>query len=181
MEMSLGPENRGASPPWDEDAMDASFSSANASTEVHVPSSSPADSEQDVTALSPAPPKTLVAETKAETPSKPANPLKRKVSPLETLKEINHSVQRVKVETTEIQAKSKLDREILRLAAEKEREELRIADERARREHDRYMIDRQIELARLQQHLTIPTVQVPAAPAPRLYDGVNGIDPALFH
>ena len=179
MDASPGPENRGASPPWDEDAMDASFASA----EVNIPSSSPtpADSELDATVLPPAPPKTLVAEPKAETPSKPANPLKRKVSPLETLKEINHSVQRVKVETTEIQAKSKFDREVLRLAAEKEREELRIADERARREHDRCMIDRQIELARLQQHLIPPTVQVPAAPAPRLYDGVNGIDPALFH
>lgn len=90
MEMSPGPENCGASLPWDEDAMDVSFSSTNASTEVHIPSSSPADSEQDVTALSPVPLKTLVAKTKAETPSKPANPLKRKVSPLETLKEINH-------------------------------------------------------------------------------------------
>lgn len=86
----------------------------------------------------------------------------------------------MKVETTEIQAKSKLDREVLRLAAEKEREELRMANERARREHDRYMIDRQIELARLQQHLAPLTVQVPAAPAPHLYNGINGIDPALF-
>ena len=85
------------------------------------------------------------------------------------------------METTEIQAKSKLDHEILQLSAEKEHEELQIADECACHEHDHYMIDRQIELARLQQHLAIPTVQVLAAPAPRLYDGVNGIDPALFH
>jgi len=179
MDASLGPENCGISPPWDKDVMDASFASA----EVNVPSSSPtpADSELDETVLPPAPPKTLVAEPKAETPLKPANPLKHKVSPLETLKEINHSVQRVKVEMMEIQAKSKFDREVLWLAAEKEHEELQIADERACRKHECYMIDRQIELTHLQQHLTTPTVQVPAASAPCLYDGVNGIDPALFH
>ena len=81
----------------------------------------------------------------------------------------------------EIQVKSKFNQEVLRLATEKECEELQIADEHACHKHDHYMIDRQIKLAHLQQHLTTLTVQVPAAPAPCLYDGVNGIHSAPFH
>lgn len=66
------------------------------------------------------------------------------------LKDVNESVQRAKVDTVEIQARSKFEREKLRIDAEKERDIRQLADARERREHERYMADKQIELLRLQ-------------------------------
>ena len=66
------------------------------------------------------------------------------------LKDINESVQRVKVETIEIQARSKLEREKLRLSAEREREIRQLEDARECREHERFMAERQLEMLRLQ-------------------------------
>jgi len=158
-------ETHAASPPWDYDAIDKSI--GNGSSHVNLPSSPPPETPS-------APPKTpAAAAPKAETPSKPTNSLKCKFGPLETLKDINHSVQRVKVEMTEIQAKSKLDCEALCLAAEKERDLHQFEGECACRKHECFMIQKQIELVRLQNW----AAQSPTAPAPKTFC----LDPALFH
>jgi len=132
---SLSPSQNhcGSSPPWNDEEIDASF--ANQSMEVNPPTSS---AHARPMPMSPTPPAPSASQPKgpAETPK--INSLKRK-HPLEMLKDINEAIQRVKVETVEIQAKSKL-----------EREKLQIADARERREHERFMADRQLEMLHLQ-------------------------------
>ena len=80
------------------------------------------------------------------------------------LKDINESVQRVKVETIEIQARSKLEREKLRLSAEREREIRQLEDARERREHERFMAERQLEMLHLQAAVAGAGSVVPELP-----------------
>ena len=113
---------RGSSPAWDDDQIDASF--ANQSMEVNTPTSPHAKSVPTVPSSQtplPCAPLPLPAASRSkgalETPK--INSLKHK-HPLDMLKDINESVQHVKVETIEIQARSELKREKHRLLAERE-------------------------------------------------------------
>ena len=142
----------GSSPAWDDDQIDASC--ANQSMEVNTPTFPRAKSVPTAPS-SQTPPPCAPLPLPAASQSKGAlempkiNSLKRK-HPLDMLKDINESVQRVKVETIEIQARSKLEREKLRLSAEREREIRQLEDARERREHERFMAERQLEMLRLQ-------------------------------
>lgn len=138
---------RGSSPDWDDDQIDASF--ANQSMEVNTPTSPCAESVPTApSSQTPLPPPaTLQSKGASETPK--INSLKCK-HPLDMLKDINESVQHVKVETIKIQARSKLEREKLRLSAEKEQEIRQLEDAHERREHERFMAERQLEMLRLQ-------------------------------
>lgn len=140
---------RGSSPPWNDEEIDASF--ADQSMEVNPPSSSsPPAAVSSSPAVAPRPVAPESKPVAAEPPK--TNSLKRK-HPLEMLKDINESVQRVKVETVEIQAKTKIEREKLRIAAERERDLRQLEDARERREHERFMAERQLEILRLQVQL----------------------------
>ena len=66
------------------------------------------------------------------------------------LKDINKSVQHVKVETIKIQARSKLEREKLRLSAEKQQEICQLEDACEHCEHEQFMAERQLEILHLQ-------------------------------
>ena len=139
----------GSSPPWNDEEVDASFS--NQSMEVNPPSSSsppPAISSSPAVAPHPAAPE---AKPVAAEPPK-TNSLKDK-HPLDMLKDINESVQRVKVETVEIQAKTKIEQEKLSIAAERKWDLRQLENACEHCEHKRPMAKRQLKILCLQAQL----------------------------
>jgi hypothetical protein len=137
----------GSSPAWDNNQINAGF--ANQSMEVNPPASLSSPAYQIPPPRVPPTTPQAASQPKGASETPKINSLKRK-HPLEMLKDINESVQRVKVETIEIQARSKFEREKLRIAAEKERDLRQLDDARERREHERFMAERQLEMLRLQ-------------------------------
>jgi hypothetical protein len=110
-----------SSPDWDDDQMNASF--ANQSMEVNTPTSPHSESvSTSPSSQTPPPlPSPTTSQSKGALETPKINCLKHK-HPFQMFKDINESVQHVKVETVDMQARSKLEREKLQVSSEKEQE-----------------------------------------------------------